>query len=409
MIFTAWKLQLSVKLTKLDSKGSSGYSRRSNPDWKAGLESFVHFAPTRVIGGQGSLDRLAEVAGQFGRKCLIVSGRRSARLSGLLGRVTDLLASRKIEYALFDQVEPNPTTGTIQDGADTARSQKVRWMLGIGGGSALDAAKAIALMAVNQGDIRSYCTGMRPENPPFPVVAIPTTSGTGSEVTAASLITDVKAGDKLGLVLPELFPQIAILDPALTLTMPENVTVDTGLDALCHAVESWFSRRRSPCTDLLAQEAIRRIVRSLPIARKDPENLGARSDMHLAATLSGMAIANTGTLVPHALGYPVTVRYGLSHGRTTALLIPAFLEKMNAFEPERAEKAGELLGDRGNPSQAMRAFIESLSVAPRLGAYGIREKDAEPFSRLAQAKKHVKNSMGDWTETMLQEVFKASI
>jgi alcohol dehydrogenase class IV len=191
--------------------------------------------------------------------------------------------------------------------------------------------------------------------------------------------------------------------------MPENVTVDTGLDALCYAVGSWFSRRRSPCTDLLAQEAIRRIVRSLPIARKDPENLGARSDMHLAATLSGMAIANTGTLVPHALGYPVTVRYGLSHGRTTALLIPAFLEKMQAFEPERVEKAGELLGERENPPLAMRLFIESLGVAPRLGAYGIREKDAEPFSRLAQAKKHVKNSMGEWTENLLQDVFKESI
>jgi alcohol dehydrogenase class IV len=122
-----------------------------------------------------------------------------------------------------------------------------------------------------------------------------------------------------------------------------------------------------------------------------------------------MAIANTGTLVPHALGYPVTVRYGLSHGRTTALLIPAFLEKMKAFEPERVEKAGELLGERENPPQAMRAFIESLGVAPRLGAYGIREKDAEPFSRLAQAKKHVKNSMGEWTGDMLQDVFKESI
>lgn len=373
------------------------------------MEPFVHFAPTRVIAGQGSLDRLADEVGRLGRKCLIVSGRRSARLSGLLGRITDQLASKKIEYALFDQVEPNPTTGTVKDGADMARSEKVRWVLGVGGGSALDAAKAVALMAVNQGEVSAYCAGMLPENPPFPVVAIPTTSGTGSEVTAASLITDVKAGDKLGLVLPELFPQIAILDPALTLTMPENVTVDTGLDALCHAVESWFSRRRSPCTDILAQEAIRRIVRSLPIARKDPENLGARSDMHLAATLAGLAIANTGTLVPHALGYPVTVRYGLSHGRTTSLLIPAFLEKMKAVEPERAERAGELLGDRENPQQAMRAFIESLGVAPRLGAYGVLEKDAETFSRLAQGKKHIKNSMGEWTENMLQDVFKESI
>jgi alcohol dehydrogenase class IV len=373
------------------------------------MEPFELFAPTRIVAGHGSLDRLGDEVMRLGRKCLVVSGRRSARLSGLLGRVTDLLNAKKIECSLFDQVEPNPTTDTIQDGADMARLKKIRWVLGVGGGSAIDAAKAVALMAVNQGDVRSYCAGMRPENPPFPVVAVPTTSGTGSEVTAASLITDVKAGDKLGLVLPELFPQLAVLDPALTSSMPENVTVDTGLDALCHAIESYFSRRHSPYTDVLAQEAIRRIVRSLPIARKDPENLGARSNMHLAATLSGLCIANTGTLVPHALGYPITVRYGLSHGRATALLIPAFLEKMQAVETERAEKVGRLLGGHENPPEAMRAFIESLGVAPRLGAYGIREKDAEPFSRLASGKKHVKNSMGEWSGSVLQDVFRRSM
>lgn len=373
------------------------------------MDSFELFTPTRVIAGDGSLDRLGDEVLRLGRRCLIVSGRRSARLSGLLGRVTDQLTSKKIECSLFDQVEPNPTTDTIQDGADLARSRKIRWVLGVGGGSALDAAKAIALMAVNQGDVRTYCSGMRPENPPFPVVAVPTTSGTGSEVTAASLLTDVKAGDKLGLVLPELFPRVAILDPALTLSMPENVTVDTGLDALCHAIESYFSRRGSPYTDILAQEAIRLIVRGLPIARRDPENLGARSNMHLAAAVSGLCIANTGTLVPHALGYPVTVRYGLSHGRTTALLIPAFLKRMQAAEPERAEKAGGLLGSRHNPAEAMRTFIESLGVAPRLGAYGIREKDAATFARLAKDKQHVKNSMGEWSQDMLRDVFLESI
>lgn len=373
------------------------------------MDSFVHFAPTRVIAGNGSLDRLGEEAGRLGRTCLIVSGRRFARLSGLLDRVTEQLTSNKIECHLFDQVEPNPTTGTIHDGAELARSRKVRWVLGLGGGSAIDAAKAIALMAVNQGDVHSYCSGMRPENPPFPVVAVPTTSGTGSEVTAASLITDVKAGDKLGLVLPELYPRLAVLDPALVMSMPENVTVDTGLDALCHAIESYFSRRHSPYSDLLAQETVRRVVRSLPIARRDPENLGVRSDMHLAATLGGLCIADTGTLVPHALGYPVTVRYGLAHGRATALLIPAFLQRMQAAEPERAEKIGALLGSGENPPESMRALIESLGVAPRLGAYGILEKDAEPFCRLAQEKKHVKNSMGEWSQDVLQAVFKESI
>ncbi len=373
------------------------------------MDSFVHFAPTRVVAGEGSLGRLGEEALFLGRKCLIVCGRRFARLSGLLGRITDQLTSKKIECFVFDQVEPNPTTETINDGAEVARSRKIRWVLGVGGGSAIDAAKAIALMAVNQGDVRSYCSGMRPENPPFPVAAVPTTSGTGSEVTAASLITDVKAGDKLGLVLPELFPRLALLDPVLTSSMPENVTVDTGLDALCHAVESCFSLRGSPYTDLLARDAIRRIVRSLPIARRDPENLGARSDMHLAATLAGLCIADTGTLVPHALGYPVTVRYGLSHGRATVLLLPAFLERMQAVDTQRADDIGGLLGPGETPPESLRMFIESLGVAPRLGAYGVNQKDAEHFCRLAAGKKHVKNSPGEWSHDLLEDLFIASV
>ena len=149
--------------------------------------------------------------------------------------------------------------------------------------------------------------------------------------------------------------------------------------------------------------SLRKLLKDIPLI------LQILAVIFLAATLSGLCIANTGTLVPHALGYPVTVRYDLSHGRTTALLIPAFLEKMQAVEPERAEKVGELLGESENPPAAMRAFIESLGVAPRLGAYGIREKDAEPFSRLARSKKHVKNSPGEWPESVLQDVFKESI
>jgi alcohol dehydrogenase len=373
------------------------------------LDLYTHHTPTRIIGGVGSLEKIPEEIAGFPRSCLVVAGRRSARLSGLLAKVHDLLHDAKIETALFDQVEPNPTVDTIRDGANMARSKRARWILGVGGGSALDAAKAIALMTVNQGDTRDFFKNLRPENPPLPVVAVPTTAGTGSEVTQYAILTDVKEGDKFGIGLPDLFPRMAFLDPEQTVNMPENVTVDTGLDALSHAVEACFSKRRSPCTDILVGDAIRRIRIHLPVSREQPDNLASRAEMQLAAAMAGMVIANTGTLAPHAMGYPVTVRYDVSHGRATISLLPAFLERMQEFEPERVAFIGDLLGNREDGPGSLRAFIESLGVAPCLGAYGVREEDIELFSSLAKDKKHLQSCPGEWTEEDLKNLYKKSL
>ncbi len=342
------------------------------------------------------------------RNCLVVAGRRSARLSGLLDRVSQLLQGAKIENTLFDQVEPNPTIETIQDGAELARSSRARWILGVGGGSSLDAAKAIALMTVNQGDTRHFFGQLRPENPPLPVVAIPTTSGTGSEVTPYAVVTDVRAGDKFGIGLADLFPRLAFLDPALTLSMPENVTLDTGLDALCHAIEAVFSLRRSAWTDVMVGYAIRRVLANLPLVKEQPGNITAREEMQLAAAMAGMAIANTGTLAPHAMGYAVTVGCGVAHGRVTVLLLPAFLDRMSELEPERANYVASLLGGK-DAASALRAFIESLGVAPSLGAYGVQEKDIEKFSRLAHGKKHFQSCPGEWSIEDIKKMYASCI
>ncbi len=372
------------------------------------MDKYTHHAPTRVVGGVDSLNLLTDEVSKFPRNCLVVCGRRSARLSGLLGTIVDLLQAAKIETTLFDQIEPNPTVDTIKDGAEMARSNRVRWILGVGGGSALDAAKAIALMTVNQGDTRQFFNQLRPENTPLPVVAIPTTSGTGSEVTQYAVLTDVQEGDKFGIAMPELFPKIAILDPKQTVSMPENVTVDTGLDALCHAVEACFSKVRSPYTDVILGDAIRRVHTHLPVVRSQPDNLASRAEMQVAACSAGFAIANTGTLVPHALGYPITVRYDVSHGRATVLMLPAFLEALAEIEPDRVTFIGDLLGNRDDAPGAMRDFVESLGVAPRLGAYGVREEDFDTFANLAKGKKHLEKSPGEWTADKIKELYKKS-
>lgn len=365
--------------------------------------------PTRIISGPGSLEKLGREVARINRKCLLVTGRRSSRYSGTLEKVQDGLLEAKIESVLFDQVEPNPSIETIHDGADLARSKGIRWVLGLGGGSAMDAAKAIALMTVSQDDIRHFFKGMRPARPPLPIVLVPTTAGTGSEVTPFAVITDQQEGDKFGLAMPQLFPSLAFLDPSVTVSMPSAVTVDTGLDALCHAIEALFSSKRSVFSDLFARSAMDRVISNLAIARAEPENLEARSQMQLGAMFAGMAIADTATLVPHAMSYPVTVRYNLPHGRATALLTPAFLEKLKDVEPDRVAFVGRLLGNAQDAPEAMRAFIENMAVAPRLGAYGVHEDDIGLFSEQVKDKPHVTRTPGQWDLQTILDLYRRSI
>ncbi len=290
------------------------------------------------------------------------------------------------------------------EGADLARKSRARWILAVGGGSAIDAAKAIALVAVNQGRLEDFAQGMRPENRPLPIVAVPTTSGTGTEVTPYSVLTDVERQDKFSISMPELFPVLAVLDPELTLSMPESVTLDSGLDALCHAVEALFSLRRSCFSDMFAIEAVKLVTEWLPRVRSTGDDLQARAKMQIAACLAGMAIADTGTLLPHAMGYPVTIRYGITHGRATALLEPVVLEEMSRLQPERYELVGRLLGG-GDAPEAFRKFVEGLGVAPRASAYGMRGANLEQLADCAIGKKHVQATPGEWNRQKLLEMY----
>jgi alcohol dehydrogenase class IV len=373
------------------------------------VEIFTHHNPTRLIHGPDSLGRLADEVRRIQRRCLLVTGRRAVRLNGLLERVQDALLEAQIESVLFDQVEPNPTTATIADGAGFARDKQAAWILALGGGSALDAAKAIALAATNEGRVEDFLAGRRPERPPLALVAVPTTAGSGSEVTPDAYLTLVGEGDQLRLTHPMLFPRLAILDPQCTASMPEAVTVSTGLDALCHAIESLFSLRRSVFTDMYARAALDRLVRSLPLARAQGAALEARAEVQLGAAFAGMAVADTSTLVPHALAYPVTARYDLPHGRAVALLLPAFLERMQELEPAPVAFVGRVLGAEGGAPGALRAFVESLGVAPRLGAYGIHEKELGSFVQRAMQKPMLEPTPGRWEAADLEALYLRSL
>lgn len=373
------------------------------------MQVFSFWMPTRVVFGEGCLAQLDDLVAPLPRRCLIVAGRRAARLNGWLTQLGERLKQARVEYAIFDAVEPNPTPHTVADGAALARREKARWILAIGGGSAIDAGKAIALCAVNQGAVLDYARGMKPERPALPLIAVPTTAGTGSEVTPYAILSDVAACDKVGLSHPDLFPRAALLDPTFLASSPENLTVDTGLDALCHALEAYLSRQRSPFSDMLAERAACAIVEHLPRARKAPQDIEARGALMLASCQAGMAIANTATLLPHALGYPVTVRFDVPHGRATAILLPAFLERETAHEPERVRAIGRILGNEADPPAALRAFMESCGVAPRLMPYGVQDKEISAFARQALGKRHVKLSPGEWDQAALEDLYRRSL
>jgi len=373
------------------------------------VEIFTHHNPTRLIQGVGSLARLADEVARIQRRCMLVTGRRAVRLSGLLERVQDGLLEARIESVLFDRVEPNPTVATVEEGAGFAREKGAAWILAVGGGSALDAAKAISLAATNGGKFEEYLGGRKPERPPLPVLTVPTTAGSGSEVTPDAFITHLAEGDQVRLSSPLLFPRLAILDPAVTVSLPEAVTVSSGLDALCHAIEAQCSKRRSVWSDLFARSALDRITRNLPRVRACGDDLEARAEMQLGATLAGLAMADAATLVPHALAYPVTVRYDLPHGRAVALLLPAFLERLREILPERVAFVGRVLGSEAEPGAALRSFVEGLGVAPRLGAYGIHEKEIPQFVERARAKPMLEPTPGEWGPEALAELYRQSL
>ena len=214
---------------------------------------FAYYMPTKVFFGKACVAQSGDVLADLGRKALLVTGRHSAKVNGSQAAVVEKLDELGISWFLFDEVENNPSVATIRKAAAFASEKGVDFVIGIGGGSPMDAAKAIALVCTNELDDEHLFMG--PYRKPLPIVAVPTTAGTGSEVTKVSVLTNPKAGTKQSINTPLIFPTYAFVDPAFTESVPETVTVDTAIDALSHAVEGYMSTASTPMSDVWAEEA----------------------------------------------------------------------------------------------------------------------------------------------------------
>lgn len=288
--------------------------------------TFNYYVPTEIVFGCGEVSRLGELASQFGTKALLVTGPNSNSRKPIYDKVKENLLSSGVEVFHFDGVVPNPTTECVSAGAQMAKENKVQLIIGLGGGSSMDAAKAIAVEAVHEGSAWDYLFYKeKPTDKTLPIIAISTTAGTGSQATSIAVITNSQLKDKSALSNRRLFPKISIVDPELTATMPVGVTAQTGFDAFCHNFEALISVRSNPMVEALSLDAISRTYKYLPLAVKDGSNMEARSQMAWVDTLGGITNTGAGTTLPHGLAMQIGGHCPhVSHGQALASIYPSF-------------------------------------------------------------------------------------
>lgn len=287
--------------------------------------NFEFATSTRIIFENGSFKKVPGLVNNFGNKVLIVSGKNKNRARQL----SESLSEKNIQSEIFS-IHSEPTISDIENGAELARKTLCNVVAGIGGGSVVDSAKAIAALVPNQGELTDYLEiigkGRKLENAPLPFIAIPTTAGTGAEVTKNSVIKSIEQSVKVSLRSDLMYPRLAVIDPELTLTMSPEITATTGIDALTHLLESFVSIQSNPFIDMLCREGMKRISASLEKAFIDGSNLESRENMALASMLGGMALANVKLGAVHGFAGPLGGMFNIPHGAVCACLLPAVME-----------------------------------------------------------------------------------
>ncbi|WP_443715385.1 iron-containing alcohol dehydrogenase [Ruminococcus bromii] len=321
-----------------------------------------HFViPNHTVVGTNVLGEAAPLLKKMGNKAFIVTGRHVA-VSNMMKQLTALLDENGIGCVIFDGITGEPTDTMIENGVEMLKSSGCDFIIGIGGGSPLDSAKAIAAMAVNEGSIADY-NGKEITGEILPLVAIPTTAGTGSEATKFTVITDSEKGIKMLLKGDVLVPKLAIVDSSFTVGAPKSVTSATGLDALTHAVEAYTSRKAFSMTDTLAVSAVKRIMKYLPIAYREPDNSLAREQMSIAALEAGICINNSSVTIVHGMSRPIGALFHVPHGMSNAMLLKECLSFAVSGAYEKFANLGRETGvasDSDSDETAAEKFIDSL-------------------------------------------------
>ncbi|MBU0928073.1 MAG: iron-containing alcohol dehydrogenase, partial [Spirochaetes bacterium] len=321
---------------------------------RASIDPFSYYCPTRAVFGPGSTGGTgALVAGLGVRSALLVCGSGATRRSAGFAALAAGLEAAGVACAVFDKVTPDPDAGLVAEAALAVRSGGLEAVVAYGGGSPIDCAKSAALEAANGTGILDMIYGRaKPERPALPIIAVPTTAGTGSEMSAASVTTDRAAGRKLGFSHDSFFPRLAVIDPENHVSMPPAVTAATGMDALTHAVESYLSLGANPLSDAINIKVVSMIGAALPRAFSDGGDLAARSDMAAASAYAGAAFSQTGLGMVHGFAHPVGARHGVAHGQANAILLPYVMAALARDAAPRMRDLAAALGACGPDAPA---------------------------------------------------------
>ncbi|HET8956371.1 MAG TPA: iron-containing alcohol dehydrogenase [Solirubrobacterales bacterium] len=339
---------------------------------------FEYLSPTRVVFGIGSLEEAGTQARRLGDRALIICGHGAMRRHGVLDRVTALLEERGLSVSVYDGVSPDPKSDEVDAALALARQHGCDMLVGLGGGSALDAAKA-ASVAVDRDSVAELIGETLAPNPSsLPVLAIPTTAGSGAEVTKGAIVTDVERSFKSGIRGEDVFPRVAIVDPELSATMPPAVAAETGFDALTHAVETYVARRANPFTEAMSENAARLLGPGLSALAASPADAELRARLSYAALLGGFTVAAASTCLPHRLQQAMGAarNFPLSHGRGLAVLYPAWLERAYPYAQAKFDRLGELLGE-GDVRAALERILAELELDVGLAELGFSSTDLD--------------------------------
>ena len=352
---------------------------------------FSYFLPVNIQFGWNKVDHIADFAAPYGKKALIVTGRSSAKKSGLYDRVVAKLDAAHIDHVLFDQVDANPLTTTALDGAALAKSESCDMVIAIGGGSIMDCAKGIAFMAVNDGDINDYIFNRKVSDNALPLIVIPTTCGTGSEGNGFGVLTNPETGDKKSLRCNAIVPKVSIVDPSVMGTMPPHVLASVGFDALCHNIEAYTSKTAQPFTDALAHYAVTLLAQYLvslykhvkataegkPAVLNEKQLTKAWEAVTLASTIGGMVINTAGVTLAHGMEHPASGLKDITHGVGLAIIEPVAVEYTWSANPDKFSALARIFnhGDGSELGEALRLIVHDLDLTTNLTELGFTKKD----------------------------------
>ena len=354
------------------------------------MKTEIFSTTPRIVMGSGCVARLPEEVRRLGGASVLLVTDPGVVKAGIAARLTALLADAGLGVEVFDKVEADPRYEIVEDALAALKASGANLVIGLGGGSSLDMAKITAVMASNEGPVGKYFGIDLVPRRGLPTILIPTTAGTGSEVTPIVFLSDHGEKLKKGVVSPFLFPACALLDAELTLGLPPAVTAATGMDALIHAVEAYTSINATPTTDMLAKEAIRLIFHNIRTAYANGANLAARENMLRGAMLAGMAFANAGVTAVHAFAYPIGAEFHIPHGIANTIMLVPVMRFNQTGNLKRFAKLAQFFGvptdgltDRQAAAEAVTALTElaeDLRVPQHLAAYGVKEEHVPALS-----------------------------